>query len=503
MSDPVSSKLKEKVRRLPNGPGVYLMKDRLGSIIYVGKAKNLKKRVSNYFQRGRRHLHSPKIKSLVEVIRDFEIMEVKSETEALLLEGKLIKQWKPKYNTMFLDDKRFLMVRLDLGESLPRFQYVRNQRDDTARYFGPFVHSHLLRKTLSEMRLKFGILLSDAKPKRMEDGRYQLYDDIRNEIYGHPNLVSVEEYRDRLGRACEFLEGKSKEWLEELKEEMAQAAMEQEYERAADLRDLVFALQKTIERNRKFTHTRVLVSDADHGMKQLAKVLELPELPRRMECFDISHISGTFVVASMVHFRDGKPDNSQYRRFRIKGFVGNDDFRSMEEVVGRRYRRLHEEGRPMPDLIVIDGGAGQVGAAIRAFMILGIEPPPLIGLAKKEETIVFPDERKDMNLQATSPGLRLLQRIRDEAHRFANTYNADLRSKKIRESILDEFSGLGKVRKQALMQHFGSIDKLKKASAEEIAQVNGLGPKLSGQLHDFLQRSFQRSRADSTTPKVL
>jgi excinuclease ABC subunit C len=211
-----------------------------------------------------------------------------------------------------------------------------------------------------------------------------------------------------------------------------------------------------------------------------------------MECFDISHISGTFVVASMVHFVDGKPANNQYRRFKIKSFVGNDDFRAMEEVVGRRYRRLHEEKKPFPELVVIDGGAGQVGAAIKAFMILGIEPPPLIGLAKRRETIIFPDERKPMNLMPQSPGIKLLQRIRDEAHRFANTFNANLRSKKIKESILDEFPGLGKVRRADLMKHFRSLDRLRKASVEDIQGVDGFGPKLSQQLWEFLQRSFEQ-----------
>lgn len=490
MPAPDQSKLKEMVRKLPHGPGVYLMKDQLGSIIYVGKAKDLKKRVSTYFQPSRKLISHPKIRSLVTMIHDFDIIEVKSETEALLLEGKLIKQWKPKYNTDFVDDKRFLLIRLDVQGKFPRFQLVRNQRDDTARYFGPFAFSGLLRRTLSEMRLKFGILLNDTTPKKQDDGTYQLYDDVRAEIYGHSNYVTPESYAKRVEEACEFLEGKAKVWLSELKEAMQKAAETQNYERAAELRDVVSALEKTITKDRRFKRAPNIMSDVGHGMKQLKKVLELPRLPRTMECFDISHISGTFVVASMVHFVDGKPAANQYRRFKIKSFVGNDDFRAMEEVVGRRYRRLHEEGKPFPDLVVIDGGTGQVGAAIKAFMILGIEPPSLIGLAKKRETIIFPDERKQMNLMPQSPGLKLLQRIRDEAHRFANTFNADLRSKKIRESILDDFHGLGKVRRIELMANFKSLEKLRKASVEEIQAIEGFGPKLSRQLWDFLQESF-------------
>jgi excinuclease ABC subunit C len=490
MPAPDQSKLKEMVRKLPHGPGVYLMEDQLGSVIYVGKAKDLKKRVSTYFQPSRKQISHPKIRSLVTMIHDFDIIEVKSETEALLLEGKLIKQWKPKYNTDFVDDKRFLLIRLDVQGKFPRFQLVRNQRDDTARYFGPFAFSGLLRKTLSEMRLKFGILLNDTNPKQQEDGTYQLYDDVRAEIYGHSNYVTPESYAERVDEACKFLEGKAKVWLGELKEAMQRAAETQNYERAAELRDVVSALEKTITKDRRFKRAPNLVSDSGHGMKQLKKILELPTLPRKMECFDISHISGTFVVASMAHFADGKPASNQYRRFKIKSFVGNDDFRAMEEVVGRRYRRLYEEGKPFPDLIVIDGGTGQVGAAIKAFMILGIDPPPLIGLAKKRETIIFPDDRKQLNLMPQSPALKLLQRIRDEAHRFANTFNAELRSKKIRESILDDFHGLGNVRRNELMAHFKSLEKLRKATVKDIQAVEGFGPKLSKQLWDFLQQSF-------------
>jgi excinuclease ABC subunit C len=208
-----------------------------------------------------------------------------------------------------------------------------------------------------------------------------------------------------------------------------------------------------------------------------------------MECFDISHISGTFVVASMVHFADGRPDKDNYRRFQIRSFIGNDDFRAMEEVVGRRYRRLIAERRPLPDLIVIDGGRGQVGAALKAFVALEVMPPAIIGLAKQHETIIFPDAREPLRLPLNHPGLNLLQRLRDEAHRFANTYNADLRSRKIRESILDDFAGLGPTRRAALLAHFGDIGKLRAATAAEIADVEGLGGKLAAELHAFLQRT--------------
>ena len=478
--------LKEKVRRLPDGPGVYLMKDRLGRIIYVGKAKSLKKRVASYFQASRNISQQPKIRALVEMIASFDIIEVRSEPEALLLEGRLIKQYKPRYNTDFTDDKRFLLVRVSLEAELPRFVLTRLRKDDRSRYFGPFAYSNLVRKTLTEMRRQFGILLGDAHPVKIAGEVYRLYDDVRAELYGHANEVTAADYRCRVVAACEFLEGKSREWLGTLRAEMQAAATRQEFERAAKLRDIVFALEETLAKTRHFERAPVLLRSDEIALLLLAGALRLPGPPAHLECFDISHISGTFVVASMVHFTAGRPDRDHYRRFQIKSFVGNDDYRAMTEVVGRRYRRLYDEGRPFPDLVVIDGGRGQVAAALKAFLALDLVPPPLVGLAKEHETIVFPDERPPLNLPLTHPGLQLLQRLRDEAHRFANTYNADLRSKKIRESILDDFPGLGPLRRAALLEHFGSIAKLRAAAAAEIQEVPGVGPKRARALHAFL-----------------
>jgi excinuclease ABC subunit C len=421
------------------------------------------------------------------MIADVDWIEVKSEPEALLLEGRLIKQYKPRYNTDFTDDKRFLLVRVDLGAELPRFVLTRLRKDDHSRYFGPFAYSSLVRKTLAEMRRRFGILLGDAHPAKIADERYRLYDDVRAELYGHANEVSVAEYRHRVDAACAFLEGKSREWLGALRTEMQAAADRQEFERAAELRDIVAALEETLAKTRHFERAPPLLQRDEVALQLLGGALGLPRPPTHLEGFDISHISGTFVVASMVHFTAGRPDKDQYRRFQIKSFIGNDDYRAMTEVVGRRYRRLYDEGRPFPDLVVLDGGRGQVAAALKAFLALELTPPPLIGLAKEHETIVFPDERPPLNLPLTHPGLQLLQRLRDEAHRFANTYNADLRSRKIRESVLDDLPGLGPVRRAALLDHFGSIDRLRAAAAAEIQDVPGFGPKLAAELQQFLR----------------
>ncbi len=329
--------LKEKVRQLPDKPGVYLMKDRLGRVIYVGKAKSLKKRVSSYFQKGRGAGLPPKIRALIGLIEDVETLTVKSEPEALLLEGRLIKQWKPRYNTDFTDDKRFLLVRVDPGEELPRFRLTRFRKDDRSRYFGPFAHSGLLRKTLDQMRRQFGILLGDTHPRQLPDGRWELYDDVRQELTGFPNVVAAADYRRRAEDASAFLEGKSREWLESMQAEMDRAAAAQEFEKAAELRDVMFALKSTLAKTRRFERADPTAVGADAtALRMLGEALALPGPPRTLECFDISHISGTFVVASMVAFADGRTNKDQYLRFQIKSFIGNDDFRAMEEVVGRR-----------------------------------------------------------------------------------------------------------------------------------------------------------------------
>ena len=476
---------KAKARRAPHTPGVYLMKDAAGLVVYVGKAKDLKKRLASYFVPRQRM--TPKVAAMMDTVADMEWHEVRSETEALLLEGKLIKRWRPRWNILFRDDKQFPQVRVDLADALPKFRIVRARTTDACRYFGPFPHQQAVRRTLNEMRKKFGILLADSTPTALPDGTWKLYDDARSEIQKHANVVTVEEYAARVTEACAFLEGKVESWGEQVEADMRKAAADRDYEKAASLRDLLDALKRTTEKSRRFLRENPLPRRDEAGaLTSLAAALGLERPPATAECFDISHISGTLAVASMVRFVDGQADKSGYRRFKIKSFEGNDDFRSMQEVVGRRYTRLHEEHRAFPELVIIDGGLGQVGAALAAFKEHDLAPPPLIGLAKREETIVFPDGR-ELKLPRHDVGLALLMRIRDEAHRFANDFNAELRSRKLRESLLDEMPGLGPKRKDALLAHFGSIQKLRKATATEIAEVAGLSDKLAGEVKAYLE----------------
>ena len=475
---------KAKARRAPHTPGVYLMKDAAGLVVYVGKAKDLKKRLASYFVPRQRM--TPKVAAMMDTVADMEWHEVRSETEALLLEGKLIKRWRPRWNILFRDDKQFPQVRVDLADALPKFRIVRARTTDACRYFGPFPHQQAVRRTLNEMRKKFGILLADSTPTALPDGTWKLYDDARSEIQKHANVVTVEEYAARVTEACAFLEGKVESWGEQVEADMRKAAADRDYEKAASLRDLLDALKRTTEKSRRFLRENPLPRrDEASALTSLAAALGLERPPATAECFDISHISGTLAVASMVRFVDGQADKSGYRRFKIKSFEGNDDFRSMQEVVGRRYTRLHEEHRAFPELVIIDGGLGQVGAALAAFKEHDLVPPPLIGLAKREETIVFPDGR-ELKLPRHDVGLALLMRIRDEAHRFANDFNAELRSRKLRESLLDEMPGLGPKRKDALLAHFGSIQKLRKATVKEIAEVAGLSDKLAGEVKAYL-----------------
>lgn len=479
---------------MPHTPGVYLMKDRLGEVIYVGKAKDLRKRVSTYFQPSRRQqIDQPKIRTMVTLVRDLETIEVRSEAEAILLEGRLIKEYRPRYNTDFTDDKKFLLIRVDVLSEIPKFRLSRNRTQDGSLYFGPFAHAGPLRKTLAEMRQRFGILLADTSPLKLPDGKIRLYDDARSEIYGHMNEITVEDYHDRVRKACTFLEGRSREWLKEISAEMREKAKEQKFEEAAVLRDTLLALKKTIKQTRKFTRSVPEHNLAEEGIGRLAEALDLETPPHTLECFDISHISGSFTVASMVRFENGRPDKKNYRRFKIRSFDGNDDFRAMEEVVGRRYRKMAEQGRPMPDLVVIDGGKGQVSAALRAFLILDLPPPPLIGLAKKEETIIFATERPPLRLPLHDPGIRLLQRARDEAHRFANTFNADLRSKRIKESILDDIPGLGPKRRTLLLESFGSIQNLRDAELDDLSKTEGIGPQFAKVIYEHLQKIPRRT----------
>jgi excinuclease ABC subunit C len=497
---PATEQIRKKLSVLPHKPGIYLMKDRFGTVIYVGKARDLRKRVSTYFHPSRRMGWDLKFNALVNAVHDLDTYTVRSEPEALLLEGKLIKEYQPRYNISFRDDKRFLVIKINLNDPIPRFMLARLRQDDGARYFGPFAHSSSARHTLTLARRKFNLRGCRPLTPGPEDYKHCLYGHLKYCTAPCIGNVTREEYLQQVLAACDFLAGQTDEMENELKEQMQKAAAAEDFEKAAQFRDALQDLRRTTQKTRvykRMPYNLPVAIEPRQDLAELAKVLELPSVPARIEGFDISNISGTFAVASMVSFRDGKPDRSNYRRFRIKTVTGQDDFACMAETVRRRYTRLLREGTElapgaalppnMPDLVVIDGGKGQLNAALAELKQLGLGEMAVIGLAKEYEEIFRPGRDEPLRLSHDSGALKLLQRVRDESHRFANTYNAQLRLRKISESILDEFPGIGQLRKAALLKKFGSVQRLRFASVEAIAAVPGFGGKAAAELKKFLE----------------
>ncbi len=342
-----SAVLKEKadfakrVHDVPHKPGVYLMRDRFNRVIYVGKARDLRKRVGSYFMPSKMAQADLKTRAMLDAVWDFEFHTVASEPESLLLEGKLIKEFRPRYNISFRDDKRFLLVKVDPKEDWPRFRLARFKKDDGAKYFGPYAHAGALRQTLNFMRKKFGVLtFGRGSPTERE---------LKSSTYQVPfrlSEINGEQYRERVLQACDFLEGQSRELIGALEDEMRKAAEKLDFEKAAELRNMLEDVRRTTKPMRRFTrHSLPSTIDPAADVENLKDALLLPRAPAVMECFDISNISTTHVVASMVCFRNGVPDKDNYRRYRIRTVEGQDDFASMAEVVRRRYSRVLLQAR--------------------------------------------------------------------------------------------------------------------------------------------------------------
>ncbi|MGW6896417.1 excinuclease ABC subunit UvrC [Streptomyces sp. NBC_01727] len=640
MADP--SSYRPKPGQIPDSPGVYKFRDEHRRVIYVGKAKSLRQRLANYFQ-DLAGLH-PRTRTMVTTAASVEWTVVATEVEALQLEYSWIKEFDPRFNVKYRDDKSYPYLAVTLNEEYPRVQVMRGAKKKGVRYFGPYGHAWAIRETVDLMLRVFPVRTCSAGvfKNATRTGRPCLLGYIGKCSAPCVGRVTPEEHRELADDFCDFMAGRTGTYIRRLEKDMMAAAEEMEYERAARLRDDVEALKRAMEKSavvladatdadliavaedeleaavqifhvrggrvrgqRGWVTDKVEAVDTsglvEHALQQLygeetgdsvpkevlvpalpedpeavaqwladrrgsqvslripqrgdkkdlmvtvqrnaqqalglhktkrasdlttrsraleeiAEALGLDTAPLRIECFDISHLQGDDVVASMVVFEDGLARKSEYRRFQIKGFEGQDDVRSMHEVIGRRFRRYLQEkertgeweespapsgavpapeaaaadgdpfdnepreddGRPKrfaypPQLVVVDGGQPQVAAAKRALDELGIDDIAVCGLAKRLEEVWLPDDDDPVVLPRSSEGLYLLQRVRDEAHRFAITYQRAKRAKRIRSSPLDAVSGLGETRKQALIKHFGSVKKLKQATIDEICEVPGIG----------------------------
>ena len=609
-------RIEEKLKLLPDKPGVYLMHDEDGEIIYVGKASSLKNRVRSYFRNS--HEDMPKVQAMVSKIADLEWIITDSEIEALILESNLIKKHRPKYNIRLVDDKHYPYLKLTVNEKYPRIVITRSMQKDGARYFGPYTSSGAMNETLRLLRKIFP-LRTCTNETLARQTRPCLNAHIKRCLAPCTNQVDPKVYQDMVREVILFLEGKQEDLVKTLEEKMNQAAENMEFERAAELRDQLNAvhqvmakqkiisadmsnqdviamargqgeccvqiffiregkllgrdhyfLQGTDEMSRSEVITafveqyyskasdipqeillqeevigqdlleswltgikgkRVYLHTPKRGEKlklvemvaknalmtleeeeltrqkkqmmtkeavlELQRELGLEKPPFRIECYDISNIQGTNSVGSMVVFENGEPKTSDYRRFQIKTVEGPNDFASMQEVLTRRFKRALEENphdksakfAKLPDLVIIDGGKGQLSAGREAMRRLGVDYIPTFGLAKEEELLFTEGRSEPIVLPRNSPSLYLVQRVRDEAHRFAITYHRQLRGKRAYKSVLDEVPGIGPKRKKALLKAFGSIKRIREASVEELAKVEGMTYPAAEALLEYLGKN--------------
>jgi excinuclease ABC subunit C len=425
----------EKVKTFPTTPGVYLMKDAGGVVLYVGKAKNLKSRASHYFTKAA--AEDPRTADLVKLIADLEFVPADSEVDALLLEARLVKDIQPRFNVGLKDDKTFPYLQIRVREDYPRVEFTRKPRRKGVRLYGPFTSARALRLAIQVLQRIFQFRTCTLDIKDGDDRwrwfRPCLLHSIRQCTAPCNFRVSKEDYRKQIRKLRMVLEGKKERLLREMAGEEREAAAALEFEKAARLRDDIAALGRLAERGEvnKDPQPEVFPIDPKRGLKGLRQVLGLEKTPRTIEGVDIAHLGGQDTVASLVSFIDGLPFKPGYRRFKIRSVEGVDDFASIREVVTRRFRRLAEQDELFPDVLLIDGGKGQLNAALDAFGLLGLEPPTLISLAKREEEIYRPGETEPIRLSRHSAALRLVQYVRDEAHRFAQHYHHLLRRKKL------------------------------------------------------------------------
>lgn len=474
---------------IPAKPGCYIYRDIFGTVIYVGKASNLRRRMSQYFQPSRETRADPKLRSLINSIETWECITVKSEDESLLLESRLIKEYAPKYNVLLRDDKRMPLLKIDRTEKYPRPKLTRLRKDDSCLYFGPFPNGSALKQTVEFLTRYFGLRTCSHPEPGKEEYAHCLAGTVRDCCCPCIGKVSGEEYQTRVEALIELLNGATDEITAVLETKMREAASKRDFEKAALFRDIAKNIESLYGiRTRTFPNAHLPeLADSEAAVRDLQQALKLKNPPETMICFDNSNISGTLSVASMVCFKGGRPNKNAYRRFRIRTVEGANDFAMMREIITRHFTRLLENQQALPDLMIVDGGKGQLSYAIDALVALHCPPFPVIGLAKRNEEVFIPGYSEPILIDKSRPALKLLQAIRDESHRFAITYHRALRLRTIRDSILDEIPCVGEVRKQTLLKAFGSVTRLRKATPEQIAaRAPGIGLETAAQIADYL-----------------
>lgn len=475
----------EKLKELPAEPGVYLYKNKSGKIIYVGKAAILKNRVRQYFQKSR--TPDPKTEALVAEITDVDWITVDTELDALFLEAELIRRYKPRYNILLRDDKSSGFIRVDYNSDHPTVTVTRRPLDDGAKYFGPYFSVFSVKKALLYLRRAF--------PFSTHTGNIPKRACLQYHLGLCPGLeegkTSLKDYRENLRKLMQYFKGERKVLIKQVEKDMLAAAKKSQFEQAARYRKQLFAL-RGLTKQIIFSDKEFMDLSKDEGMAGLAALLGLPTPPRRIEGYDISHMSGTDTTASMVVFTNGLPDKAQYRKFKMR-LPGNDDFAHMNEAITRRLSEKNVKQWGLPDLFLIDGGKGQLSAAIAARNGANMQHIPIIGLAKREEEIVIhnteslasysgletqggqtPGEFTIVLLPKASHVVKLLQRIRDESHRFAVSYHTVLKRQRQTASFLDDIPTIGPATRKKLLKTFGSVKRLMEARQWEIERVVGV-----------------------------
>lgn len=508
----MNEKLKKKLNLLPTTPGVYFHKDKSGEVIYVGKAAVLKNRVRQYFQKSR--TRDPKTEALVAEIADTEWIEVETELDALFLEAEMVKRYMPRYNILLRDDKSLLYVRIDIKSDYPTVVFTHHPLDDGAEYFGPYMQGYQVKKALRLLRRVFPYAIS----KDQVTMGSKLYEQIGLDPGLQSGKTDLEQYRKNLRRLMSYLRGNRTDIIKEIEKEMKQAAKDQQFEVAAKLRNKLYEM-KALKKQVIFSDREFMDLSKDKGLQGLSELLAI-DVPKRIEGYDISHMSGTDNVASMVVFSSGMPNKSEYRKFKMR-LKGNNDFAHMNEAISRRLGAKNVKSWGLPDLFLIDGGKGQLQAAIKArdavqgdsLYSQRIKSIPMIGLAKREEEIVIArqgsnvalnmkiatklqfivtesDEFQLIRMPLSQDIVKLLQRVRDESHRFAVSYHSTLKRNRQTTSWLDEVPGIGPATKKKLIRMFGSSKGVTLARDTELAKV--VGEKQSAILKQYIRAEKKR-----------